>query len=85
MGEGMNHNCHDPTCEYCHIMRKQMSNEIPTLPREFQNDINQAGGFYLYRDLVILENMRVYNGVDVRRLKSRIARQYRRRKKNSLV
>ncbi len=68
----MKYDCLDPNCEYCRLTKKPMSQIIPLLPKEYQDLIDRNGGYAHFRDLVLLENSRTYNGQQFRAIRQRI-------------
>jgi len=51
-------------------MRK---NRTPALPLPYMIDIKKAGGYYIWRDEVILENCKCTQAPEMRKVKHRIA------------
>lgn len=79
--------CTDPLCEYCYKTQKPVSRQIPLLPQPYQNLLTKNGGYYMFRDLVLLENSKLFNGDELRKVKQNINRRIKitRRRQNILA
>lgn len=57
--EAINHSCNKENCWFCYYMYKGLSTAAPdltSLPLVYQVEIAKNGGWFDFRDLVIMEN-----------------------------
>lgn len=78
--------CHDPLCEYCYQMKRKVTSVVPVgLPNEIQNDIDKAGGWFLYRDLVLIENLKPKETTQHAIIRGRINKRIKSRKAKTIL
>jgi len=78
----MKYSCAHTACDYCYRMQKPLSRVVPRLPEEFERDIARAGGFFKYRDEVIIENSKHFG--EIAKAKDRLTKRTKSRKFKTL-
>ena len=53
-------------------MEKLRKNRTPALPLPYMIDIKKAGGYYIWRDLAILENSKCRQTAEMRKVRHRL-------------
>lgn len=65
-------------------MIKYESNQLWLLPTQYLVDIENSGGYYVWRDTVLMENMKCLYGKDGRNLKTRM-RHHLKKNRNRMI